>query len=162
MDGEPGKGPWKTTKYLPEYQIWVSDYDEDIPVDVPAGRHDVTIANVEGDWLQITAITLPGYRSSRYPHVNTLGLQSDGLVLLWVQNRESTWRTEHDGKQPRELQGVRLAVPVAKARVWRVEWWDTFRGEVTRRDVVHATGGDMSLALPDFSRDVAARVEKIR
>ena len=54
-----------------------------------------------------------------------LGLQSDGPVLLWVQNRDSTWRTGCDGKQLREVQGVRLAVP-------------------------------------DFSRDMAARVERIR
>ncbi len=160
--GEPGRGPWKTTKYLPEYRIWVSDYDEDIPVEVPAGHHDVTIANAGGDWLQITAIALPGYRSSRYPDVNTLGLQSDGRMLLWVQNRESTWRTEYDGKQPRELQGVRLSVPMAKAGAWRVEWWDTFRGEVTRRDLVQAAGGEMSLVLPDFSRDLAARAERVR
>jgi hypothetical protein len=94
--------------------------------------------------------------------VNALGLQSDRLMLLWVQNRESTWRTEYDGKQPRQIQGVRLSVPVAKAGTWRVEWWDTFRGEVTRRDVVQAVGGEMSLAVPDFSRDVAARVVRIR
>lgn len=158
--GGLGQGPWKTTTYLPQYQIWVSNYDEEIPVDVPAGRHDLTLANAEGDWLQIPALTLPGYRSSLYPDLNLLGLQSDRLLLLWVHNRESTWRTEYDGKRPGELHGMRLSVPVVGVGAWRVEWWDTFRGEVTRREVVPTTGGELPLIVPDFSRDLAAKVER--
>ncbi len=159
--GEAGKGPWKAAKYLDQYKLWVSDYDEDIAVAVPAGRHAIACANSEGDWLQINRITLPAYRSSRYPDVNLLGLRGEGLLLLWVHPRESTWRTEFDGKQPRELRGLRLRVPMAAAGTWRVEYWDTFSGKVSREDTVRTAAGTLTLPLPDLARDIALRLVQV-
>ena len=109
--GGPGQGPWKTAHHLDQWNVWVSDYDEEISIEVPAGRHDVTFANIEGDWLQIRSLLLPRYRSSRYPAVDALGLASDRQLLLWFHNQESTWRTEHDGKTPAKLEAIRARVP---------------------------------------------------
>jgi hypothetical protein len=158
--GEPGKGPWKSTRYLSQYKLWVSDYDEDLEIDVPAGKHTITFVNTEGDWLQIRSLTLPSYRSSRYPYVDVLGLTSDRLVLLWVHNRESTWRTEADGKQPHELASLRLTVPVPADGAWRVRWWDTFKGGVLHEERPMAADGALSVVVPTFARDLAARVER--
>ena len=158
--GEAGKGPWKTAKYLAQYRIWVSDYDEDIPIEVPAGRHAVACANGAGDWLQISRVTLPAYRSSHFPDVNVLGLRSERLLLLWAHNRESTWRTEFDGKQPRGLRGLRLVVPLAAGGTWQAQYWDTFAGKVVREDTVRGLDGALTLALPDLARDVAVRLER--
>ena len=157
--GEPGKGPWKSAKFLSQWKVWVSDYAEDIAIEVPAGQHDLTLANTEGDWLQIRSILLPGYRSSRYPNLNVLGLESDQLLLLWVHNPESTWRTEYDGKKPQVQKAIRALVPAADG-TWQVEWWDTFKGEIVRRETIKATGGNMLLSLPDFATDVAARMAR--
>ena len=114
--GEPGKGPWKKAHHLDQWNVWVSDYDEEIAIDVPAGRHDVTFANTEGDWLQIRSLRLPHYRSSRYPAVDALGLASDRLLLLWFHNQESTWRTEYDGKKPASSRAFTPAFPRRAAR----------------------------------------------
>ena len=57
--GAPGQGPWKSAHHLDQWNVWVSDYDEEIAIDVPAGRHDVTFANTEGDWLQIRSLLCP-------------------------------------------------------------------------------------------------------
>jgi hypothetical protein len=159
--GEPGKGPWKSASYLEQYKVWTSDYDEDIPLDIPAGKHDIVIANADGDWLQIRSLTLPAYRSSRYPDVNVLGLQSKNLLLLWVHNRESTWRTAYDGRQPTELKSLRISVPSPADGTWRVEWWDTFKGAVLRRDTARAKDGRLLLTPPDFARDLAVRCDKL-
>ena len=51
--GGPGKGPWKSAKFLERWKVWVSDYDEEVAIDVPAGRHVVTFSNTAGDWLQM-------------------------------------------------------------------------------------------------------------
>ena len=156
--GEMGKGPWKSAKLLTQYNCWISDYDEDIPIEVPAGKHDVTLANTDGDWVQINSIRLPGYRSSRYPDVNLVGVENAGLALVWVHNGESTWRTEFGGKQPAEIKGLTVTVPVAGEGTWRAEWWDTFKGEVIRRDVVVAKEGKVELTAPNFARDLAVKV----
>ncbi len=157
--GPPGRGTWKSAHHLDQWNVWVSDYDEAIAIDVPAGRHDVSFANVEGDWLQIRSLFLPGYRSSRYPAIDALGLTSEHQLLLWFHNQESTWRTEHDGKRPSLLKAIRAHVPAADG-TWRVEWWNTSTGEVIRRDTATATSGGLSLTLPDFSSDMAARVDR--
>jgi len=159
--GEPGKGPWKEARFLAQYQVWVSDYQEDIAVPVPAGQHVVTLANAAGDWLQITRITLPAYRSSRYPDVNLVGLRSAGLVLLWVHDRESTWRTEFEGRQPAGIRGLQVTVPVASDGPWQVQHWDTFAGQVVRENTLRATDGRLELALPGLTRDVALRLMKV-
>jgi hypothetical protein len=159
--GEAGKGPWKSSKYLAQYKVWVSDHDEDIAIEVPAGRHAVACANRAGDWLQISRVTLPAYRSSLFPDVNALGLRRAGLLLLWVHNRESTWRTEFDGNQPRELKGLRLHVPILEGDAWRAEYWDTFAGKVVREETVRAVDGTLTLALPDLVRDVALKLVKV-
>jgi hypothetical protein len=157
--GELGKGPWKSAKYLEQYKVWTSDYDEDISVDFPAGKHALTVANIDGDWFQIRWISLPTYRSDCYPNLNVVGLQNDGLVLLWVQNRESTWRSAYDGHQPRPLADLRISLPVAGGD-WRIEWWDTFRGEISRRETVRAQKGALVVAPPQFATDLAMRAEK--
>lgn len=158
--GEEGKGPWKKSRYMEQYKIWISDYDEDIPIEVPAGKHDVTLANTSGDWLQIRSLSLPAYRSSRYPDLNLLGLSSDKLVLLWIHNRQSTWRTDFDGKQPAEVKGAQVTVPVPAAGAWEVQWWDTATGQIISTQQATAAEGKLSLTVPDFARDLAARVEK--
>jgi len=158
--GEAGAGPWKEARWLDQYKLWQCRYDEDIPIDVPAGEHALTIRNADGDWLQIPEIRLPAYRSSRYPNVNTVGLTSDRLVLLWLHNKESTWRTEFEDKQPATLSKLQLRVPVPAGGQWRVEWWDTFTGEIVQRDTVESANGALALSAPDLARDLALRAER--
>lgn len=154
----PGKGPWKSAHHLDEWNVWVSDYDEPIAIEVPGGRHDVTFANIDGDWLQIRSLLLPRYRSSRYPAIDALGLASDRQLLLWFHNQESTWRTEYDGKTPAQLEAIGVHVPAPDGS-WQVEWWNTSTGEVVRRDTATAHSGELLLMLPDFSSDMAVRAD---
>ena len=154
--GAPGKGPWKSAQRLEQWNVWVSDYDLDLSIDVPAGRHDLTFANTDGDWIQIRSLVLPGYRSSRFPQVEALGLASDTQLVLWFHNQESTWRTEYDHKRPGLLTCLRARVPAADG-LWLVEWWNTSRGEIMHKDKVSTVRGELLLSLPDFSSDVAVR-----
>ncbi|MDG3006106.1 DUF5060 domain-containing protein [Paludisphaera mucosa] len=156
--GEPGKGPWKSARLLQPYKVWVASYDEEVAVEVPAGRHELAIANLEGDWMQVRSITLPAYRSSRFPDVDALGIAGDDLMVLWVHDRRSTWRDPYDGTSPAPRAGLTLKVPTASTDAWSVEWWDTFQGLVVRTDVVRPASGTLPLAPPEFVRDLAARL----
>jgi len=143
--GGPGQGPWKSAHHPDQWNVWVSDYDEEISIEVPAGRHDLTFANIEGDWLQIRSLLLPRYRSSRYPAVDALGLACDRQLLLWFHNQESTWRTEHDGKEDAERSyqeqkasaassgyKVWFAKLIAPGAPWSTGWVALDRGEPYR------------------------------
>ena len=158
--GAPGEGPWKTSRLLEPWKVWVSDYDESIPIEVPAGRHELTLANTDGDWLQIRSLTLPSYRSSRYPDVDALGLAADDQMILWVHNRKSTWRTAFDGETPEPQNRLTLGVPTHSQGSWRIEWWDTFKGVVLRTDQARAEAGVLRLSPPSFDRDITASLTK--
>lgn len=153
--GEPGAGPWKAARKLEQYGVWVSDYDEEIPLEIPAGKHTLSIANTDGDWFQIRSITLPCYQSSRYPDVNALGLGGERTLLLWLHNRESTWKTAYDGKETSALEGLRVRVPVSRDGTWEVQWWDTWTGKVLRTEDLRSVGGAVLLLPPALKTDVA-------
>ncbi|NLI00381.1 MAG: DUF5060 domain-containing protein [Chthonomonadales bacterium] len=155
--GEPGAGPWKSSRKLEQYNVWVSQYDEDIPLELPAGKHEIEVRNTGGDWFQIASITLPGYQSSRYPDVTALALSGEKTLLMWIHNRESSWRTDYDGKTPTTLEGLRVTVPVRRAGRWDVEWWNTRSGQVIRREVVETREGSLLLLPPPLERDYAVR-----
>ncbi len=153
--GPEGAGPWKRSKLLEQYNCYVVDYDEAITIQAPAGRHTITAANTDGDWYQIRSITLPAYRSSRYPDVNALALAGPRTVVAWVHNRQSTWRTDYDGKRPDLLEGLAVTVPAAGAD-WRVEWIDTWTGKTLAATTAKAAGGRLELRCPPLRRDVVA------
>jgi hypothetical protein len=157
--GEPGKGPWKAARKLEQYNVWVSDYDEDIALDLPQGRHEIEVSNTGGDWFQIRSVTLPGYQSSRYPDVTALALAGDRSLVLWLHNNESTWRTDYDGKEPTTLAGLRVGVPVRRSGTWSVEWWDTRTGEVVRREKIESADNKLDLLPPPLQRDIAVRAK---
>ncbi len=158
--GEPGAGPWKSSKKLEQYDVWVADYDEDIPIELPAGPHEIEVSNTDGDWFQIASLTLPGYQSSRYPDVTALALAGERTLLMWLHNRESSWRTDFDGKKPTTLGGLRVSVPVGRSGQWDVEWWDTWTGEIIRREAVEALDGALRLLPPPLERDFAVRATR--
>lgn len=159
--GAPGEGPWKTSRFAEPYKIWVADYDEQISIDLPAGPHTLTVSNTAGDWLQIRSLTLPSYRSDRYPDINAPALQSPNLILLWLHNRASTWKTDFDGGKPSLFKNLRATVPVPSPGTWRVEWWDTRSGEIIRRETAEAKGSRLDLVVPDFDRDLAAKLTRM-
>jgi hypothetical protein len=157
--GAEGKGPWKSSRFDTKWNIWVCDYAEDLAIDVPAGRHDLTFANIDGDWLQLRSLKLPRYRTARAPALDVLGLAGDSQLLLWLHNQESTWRAEHDGKTPEPAENLRVRIPAPDGE-WHLEWWDTFRGEVTRRETLRATGGVLAIEIPHLEKDVAMKASR--
>lgn len=158
--GPPGQGPWKASTHYPQWKIWQSDYDRDYSVKLPAGKHVVTIVNADGDWLSLRGGRVGPYRSSRYPFVRALGLRSDSLMLIWLQDKKSTWKAVLDKVAPQEMTGLRLTIPVVSDGEYQVEWWNTYRGEVLQQSKVRAAGGSLVLPAPSFTRDVAAVIRR--
>ncbi|WP_165066445.1 glycoside hydrolase 5 family protein [Paludisphaera rhizosphaerae] len=160
--GEPGKGPWKSSRLLEPYKVWVASYDEDVAVEVPAGRHELSIANLEGDWLQVRSITVPSYRSSRFPDVDALAVAGDDLMVLWVHDRNSTWRDPYSGAPPDRWAGLKLTLDAPADSSWRVEWWDTFKGDVVGTVETRPESGRLTLRPPAFERDLAGKLVRVR
>ena len=134
----------------------MSDYDEEIAIDVPAGRM-MSLRQRRGRLAPDPLGLLPGYRSSRYPGVDALGLESEdcscsGSITTRAPGAPNT--TERSRACSREFG------PCSAARDLAGGWWNTSNGEVIRRDTATATSGGLSLTLPDFSSDMASRVDR--
>ncbi|MBI2300745.1 MAG: DUF5060 domain-containing protein [Armatimonadetes bacterium] len=158
--GEMGKGPWKASRYLEQWKVWQSDYDKDYAVPVPAGKHTVVIDCPEGDWLSLRFYRITGYQSSRYPDLHAVGLVSERLALLWLHDKASTWRAVQQKLPPQTQRDLQVTLPGLADGAWRVEWWNTYTGEVTATQTVAPAGGKLVLEPPPFERDVAARLAR--
>lgn len=142
-------------------RTYLATFNKDYELDLPAGRHVVTLDNVAGDWVMIDSVTIRGAKSSRYAELRVLALHDDtsGETLAWIQDPASNWRNDADGVAPRTVAAAELSLPIgAKGDVdYEVEWWDTRGGTVARRDRARATNGLLKLRVPPVTRDVAMR-----
>jgi hypothetical protein len=139
--------------------VYLATVKAERSVEIPAGKHVVTVANIGGDWASLESIMLRGALSSRN-QLATLALQdsSAGETIAWVYDVRSHWQADRDGVEPASFDGVTLSVPVERAGPMRAEWWDTRKGAVVRSDDVEAAGGVVRLTAPSFTRDIALRV----
>ena len=74
-----------------QWKLWETTYDEDVAVEVPAGRHRIRIDNFGKDWVGVTKYTFTGCQVLDRPNVLVCGMKTGGLAMLWLQNRESCW-----------------------------------------------------------------------
>ena len=162
----PGEGGgYESTKAFPEYGgIYQALFNTDRTLVLPAGSHTVTLENTEGDWLEITTLTLPRALSSRYAFLRTAALQDakTGETVLWLQDPASNWFNDRAGKRPSPQSGLRVTVPVPRPGVYQLAWWDTRRGVPVQRQRQPASAGHLLLSVPTFTRDIALHVVPVR
>jgi hypothetical protein len=160
-----GAGTYLATKAFPEYGgIYQAQFDSAREVRLPAGRHQVTVENTVGDWVLVGAYTFAGAQPVSYTPLRELALQDRGSneTLLWLQDPESNWRSDRDGKIPATWNGVLLTIPVERSGAYRVDWWDTRTGSIVSSAHVNAIRPharlELIVAVPAFRRDIAARI----
>jgi hypothetical protein len=148
------------------YQVMVNKARQ---VQIPAGKHTITLDNIAGDWLTLGTITFTKAISSRFADLVAVGLadESAGERIIWLHDAKSNWKSDRDGVTPRVLKDVELTIPISDSLPAKVtaQWWDTRSGEVISRQVVETNAAAVKLAVPAFSRDIALRLgrgEEIR
>jgi hypothetical protein len=93
--------------------------------------------------------------------LRAVGLTGDSGAWVWVSNSEATWyRIGVEDKKPEPVADGKLTIPGLPAGTYRVEWWDTWKGEAIGQSEVRSTGDALQLALPEFARDIACKVTR--
>ena len=154
----PGEGPWKKSELDKRWNIWGADYDKEISLEIPAGKHTVELYNAGKDGITIDRVTLPRYLSDQHPPVRRFGLAGKGLALLWFQNSEHTFAALMEKREVLPVEGARVTVAGIPAGPCRVEWWDTKTGHITRTTQERAGADGLVLDLPALPDDVAVKV----
>ena len=157
----PGDGPWKRSMQLKKENIYQCVYDKEIEIDVPPGSHSITLSNTGKDWIGIEKITLKGYIDPGLANARCIGMTVGDEMLLWVQNKESNWRNALDGIEPGLIKGAVLEVNDLADGRYRVEWWDTYRGDVIHSEDFRSKDGTMHIDVPEFRRDLACKVRQL-
>jgi len=106
-----------------------------------------------------TAGFRPVQAKASSPQLRVMGLQGKGLVLLWLQNRRHTWWNVVE-KLPIPPVDATVALSALPAGTWRIEWWDTWSGTITRETEAQVAEGTLTLAVDALERDVAVKLKK--
>ncbi len=162
LSGLPG-GPGVSNAKLSDEGMYQSDIDVAATFDLPAGQHVITLDTVGGDWAKLTSLIFTNAVEQRRADLSTYALRDEatGDTVLWLLDRTSNHLTDARAEVHRELDDVRLIVPIASGHVpYRVTWWDTRSGSHTSQDV-KAEGAELLLDVPAFSRDIAIRITPV-
>jgi hypothetical protein len=115
------------------------------------------------DFLEDVPWTTAGLQAARAQAADA-GVRVHGLAgrdgaWLWLFDpRASFENVVLHGVAPPLLPAVQLTVQELAARDYRVQWWDTRRGQVVAEQTVTAGDGPLVLSAPPFARDLAVRI----
>jgi len=81
-----------------------------------------------------------------------------GKAHLWIQNRNHTWRNVVDGVTISGLSG-QITIPDMPLGPYKVEWWDTWNGVISKIEFIEMDTGSLIQNLPaPLSNDVAIKI----
>jgi hypothetical protein len=152
-----GKGLGKESVYRPQWKLWETTYDQDVTVDVPAGKHQIRIDNLGKDWVETTKYVFTGCQVLDRPNLLVCGMKTGTLAMLWLQNRESCW-FNHGRGQVGRIAPFRLAVQGLHDGPCRLEWWSTWKGDIQRREDARVEQGRLMITVAELETDVAIKI----
>ena len=146
----------KTARDLPRSEVWF-----DAPV--PAGRHAVTVSNEGQDWIHVRRFFFVFPLVSAAGMVSAVGQvnQERAVGFAYLSNRSGgQLYRELLGRQPCNLENLRIRVPVQRPGLYRVQYVDPVTGEETGASNAEAEAGALTLALPALSSSTVVRWEQ--
>jgi hypothetical protein len=131
-----------------------------LAVDVPAGRHQIELRNAGPHWLRIGHVLLTGYRDRRkFPDIDIYAVQSDRQAYLWLHHRLHTLGYRDEGFTAEPIVGAQATVVGLADGRYRIEWWDTYEGRITRNESRPSRAGHLTLDLPPLRTDLACKIK---
>jgi hypothetical protein len=96
-----------------------------ISVNVPAGKHNITVDSVGSDWYSAPSFTFTNVFSA----LQTYALIGKSKTLGWTRSRGHTWFLVHQNvNQPQISDGSFTLNICTASATWKIEWWNTVTG----------------------------------
>jgi hypothetical protein len=142
-----------------------TEYAGAYAIQVPEGRHTVTVANTGEDWIEVAAYHIPwlrGVQRATTP-LRIFGLTGNTRALVWVQNERYVWpEATKKGFSVEPVAGAQLRIADLAPGEWRVEHYDTQAGEVTdAEERTVGPDGTLTVSLPPVTWDAALRLRRV-
>ena len=140
-----------------------NEYNLDIPLNLPSGKHLIEITNTASgwfhlDWVRLEQVLPATYSSNWAPNPAAIGLRGPRESLLYVI---APW-TSFSGSSTNAIlpvqQGQTVTLTNWPAGKFCAEWYDPATGTNAGYSQGVTTNGSLILSLPDFSEDLAGVV----
>ena len=92
------------------------------------------------------------------PQLRVIGLRGKGLTLLWLHNREHTWWHVVEKQPIPAIEGATVTLSGLEDGDVEVQWWDTWKGGIARKEQRRAERGALTLDVGNLARDVAVKL----
>jgi len=158
-----GEGHGKVWRRVEQWKLWESTYDLDIGVPVAAGRHRIRVENHGADWVAVNSYTFTGCRTLEKHDVVCCALACPEVAMVWIQSGDSTW--VNHARHAAEIRPFPAAEFILEGFAdgnYEIEWWETWKGAVQRRERVQAKGGQLILQPGPVATDVAAKIFPVK
>jgi len=157
----PGDGPWKKSLYLKKHKVYQCVYNTSVSVDVPSGRHKITLRNTGIDWIGLKKITFGNFISNSIANARVVGLKSGDLFLIWIQDKKHGWLDDKNGNVPEPIKNSTLVLRDVPPGDYNIQWWDTHKGKVIQSEIKRAAAGSITPKVPDFTLDIACIIKRL-
>lgn len=157
-----------------DVDFWIDDFrffegepgDEIFPeglvygINIPAGKHTITVDNQGEDWISVNYYRLTNYYArEKTPPLRVFGLQNNTEAMLWLQNSYHTWYRMYMKIPLQTIQPVFIEVRGLQDGKYQVEWWDTYQPGSVERAEASSTNSVLQLKAPEITRDIACKIK---
>ena len=138
----------------------LKQYAGEYVVDIPVGKHKLTIKNTGTDWFEIKEYLIPDYIEAKKPTLRVSGVAGKTKALIWVQSPHYIWSKVYEKDfRPYIYKDARLIVKNIPTGDWTVEQFNAQNGKVTSsKNVKVGKDEELKIDLPEISWDVAYRL----
>ncbi|MCA9770999.1 MAG: hypothetical protein KC466_01240, partial [Myxococcales bacterium] len=92
--------------------------------------------------------------------LQALALRGERTALVWIKNVRHRWFPPETGLDPSPIDGGVLSLDGLADGPWEAQWIDAYDGIPILSASALASDGALTLPIPEFSRDVALRLER--
>jgi hypothetical protein len=144
------------------------EYNEEVSIALPAGRHDIELVNPGGDWLALDWVEIAGALPCRVvtpaaePQVLAYALSDGKQALLWAIDPDYNYPNGAKDDNPAPRTGASVRLPSLPKGEYEIEIWNTWTGKPVGTSKAQADDGGLLVELPAFEVDTAARIRPVQ
>lgn len=140
-----------------------NEYNLDIPVNLPAGKHLIEITNTASgwfylDWVRLEQVLPAAYSLNWAPSPDAIGLRGLRESLLYVIAPWVSFSGSSTNSVLPLQQGQMVILTNWPAGSFYAEWYDPVTAACVGYTRATTTNGNLALPLPDFREDLAGIV----
>jgi hypothetical protein len=142
------------------------EYDEDIPIPLPAGKHLIAVRNIGADWFFLDWVRLEGVlpaadETTVNPTPEGCGVAGPGEVLLYLVNPLAGFPVNATTETIAPLRNGRLTLAGVAPGRYHARWYAPATGALVAETDARADAEGLRLELPPFAEDLAGHLTQL-